>query len=227
MIGIIAAMKEEMQLLKDALGVEEAERICGIDFFVGNIAGKEIILSQCGVGKVNSSMAATILIDHFGVNFILNTGIAGGIRGLQPKDIILANSLMYHDVDVEAFGYAYGQVPGMPKQYIPSLEYILQIKRILQDLGYSYKEGIIYSGDSFVHHLDSLRKVDTSSLCATEMEGASIAQVCVKSSIDFVVLRYISDSVGHPSQIADYSSFESEMANRSAEICLEILKKLG
>lgn len=227
MIGIIAAMEEELQLLKDALGVAEAEKICGIDFFVGHIEENEIVLSLCGVGKVNSSMAATLLIDHFGVDFIINTGIAGGVCGVQPRDILIASSLMYHDVDAEAFGYAYGQVPGMPKYYTPSLEYTLQIKKILHILGVPYKEGVIYSGDSFIHQLDSLKRVETNCICATEMEGASIAQVCVKSSIDFLVIRYISDLVGHPSQITDYKSFESEMANRSSEICLEILKKLA
>ncbi len=227
MIGILAAMEEEMLLLKDALQVEEPERICGIDFYIGTLSGKEIVLSQCGVGKVNSSMAATLLIDHFGCDLLINTGIAGGIKGVETKDIVIAKSLMYYDVDAQAFGYSYGQIPKMPRYYIPSIESNLRVKKALKELGYSYKEAAIYSGDSFVSSLEPIKNITVDAISVVEMEGTSIAQVCVKSGIDFMVLRYVSDLVGHPNQIEDYNYFESEMAKRSAKICLEILEKLA
>ena len=85
---------------------------------------------------------------------------------------------------------------------------------------------MIYSGDSFVHSLNQITHMDTSIPCITEMEGASIAQVCVKAGVDFVVLRYVSDVVGTENQIEDYQTFEKEMANRSAKICVNILKNL-
>ena len=86
---------------------------------------------------------------------------------------------------------------------------------------------MIYSGDVFVSNKDVLKNVDTTIPCIAEMEGAAIAHVCVKSGIDFIVVRYVSDIVGEPSQIADYSAFETEMANRSSEICLKILNNLA
>ena len=58
------------------------------------------------------------------------------------------------------------------------------------------------------------------------MEGASIAQVCIKAGVDFIVLRYISDIIGSPNQVKDYLAFEEEMAKRSANICLQILNNL-
>ncbi len=227
MIGIIAAMEEEMLLLKEALGTEDSEKICGIEFYIGVLSGKDIVVSQCGVGKVNSSMAATLLIDHFGCDLIINTGIAGGISGVEPKDIILAKALTYYDVDAQAFGYAYGQVPKMPRYYMPNVETLLYVKKALKELGYFYKEATVYSGDSFVSSLEPLKRMDTDKVSVVEMEGTSIAQVCVRSGIDFIVLRYVSDIVGHPSQIEDYQRFETEMAQRSAKVCLEILKKIS
>ncbi|MDE5715885.1 MAG: 5'-methylthioadenosine/adenosylhomocysteine nucleosidase [Anaeroplasmataceae bacterium] len=226
MIGIIAAMEEEMFLLKEALEIEEEEIICGTSFYLGKLNSQEIVLSQCGVGKVNSSIAATIMISHFCCDFILNTGIAGGITGVDTKDIVIAKSLMYYDVDAKAFGYAYGQVPGMPVQYHSSIDYIVKIKTILSKQHLSYKEAVVYSGDSFVNRKELLKNMDISIPCIAEMEGASIAQVCVKSGVDFVVLRYISDIVGKDSQIEDYKTFESEMARRSALVCLAILKNM-
>ena len=222
MIGIIAAMEEEMSLLREALNLDSSETICGVEFYESN----DIILCKCGIGKVNSAMATTILIDHFECDLIINTGIAGGICGVNTKDVVIGNKFMYYDVDVCAFGYAFGQVPGMPKFYLADSEMVLKTKTILKQLGIAYKEAMVYSGDSFVNRLDLLKNVETNVVSICEMEGTSIAQVCVKSGVEFVSIRYVSDIVGHENQINDYLSFESEMAKRSSKICLEILKEL-
>lgn len=226
MIGIIAAMQKEMSLLREKVGEESITQICGIRFYEGKIKDKEVVLCSSGIGKVNATIAATILIEYYGCSLIVNTGIAGGINGVNPKDIVLAKELSYSDVDATAFGYAFGQVPGMPKAYLPNLDCIIRMKKILTKLGLDYKEAIVYSADSFITSLGQVSKVNTSIPCICEMEGASIAQVCVRAGVDFVVLRYISDIVGKENQIKDYQTFESEMAKRSSVICLEIIKNL-
>ena len=226
MIGIIAAMEVEMEILKEALRCDEYEKICGMKFYQGVINDNEVILTVCGVGKVNAAMAATVLINTYKCDFIINTGIAGGITGVNTRDIIIANKLTYSDVNVTPFGYEYGQVPGLPMYFSPSTSLILEVKKIFKALKLDYKEALIYTGDYFVNSLEYLKNVDTSIPCIAEMEGAAIAHVCVKSGIDFIVLRYVSDIVGLKNQINDYLSFETEMANRSANICLEILKKI-
>lgn len=227
MIGIIGAMTEEVELLKDGINISDVETICGMEFLIGNIGVNDVILTKCGVGKVNAAMAATILINHFECNLIINTGIAGGINGVNTKDIVIASKLMYHDMDCTIFGYDKGQVPGLPTYFLPDLNTILTFKRTLNNLGYDYKEATIYSGDSFVSSLDQLTNVDVSVCSIAEMEGAAIAHVCVKSGVDFIVLRYISDVVGAENQVDDYLSFETEMARRSALICLEVLKTMA
>ncbi len=226
MIGIIAAMEEELMILQEKIGCEDPEIICGLSFYEGSIAGQDIILCLSGVGKVNAAMAATILIDHYGCQFIINTGIAGGIYHVSTKDIILGSRLYYSDVNVQAFGYALGQIPGMPEYYTPHPETVLQIKKALKKLNLSYKEAFIYSGDTFVSSLSQLPKIDSNLVCVAEMEGTAIAQVCLRSNVEFMVLRYVSDIVGKESQIADYQHFEGEMAQQSAKICLEILRNL-
>lgn len=227
MIGIIGAMTEEVELLKDGINNSFVETICGMEFFIGTIANNDVVLTKCGVGKVNAAMAATILVDHYECDLIINTGIAGGITGVNTKDIIIASKLMYHDMDCTIFGYDKGQVPGLPTYFLPDLNTIISFKRALQNLDYEYKEAVIYSGDSFVSSLEQLANVDTSVVSIAEMEGAAIAHVCVKSGVDFIVLRYISDVVGADNQIEDYLSFETEMARRSALICLEVLNKMA
>lgn len=226
MIGIIAAMESEMNILREALNCN-ATRIHSIDFYEGVIGKTEIVLCSSGVGKVNAAMAATIMIDTFECELIINTGIAGGITGVETKDIVLATGAMYSDVDATAFGYAYGQIPQMPKVFLPSRAHIVEVKHVLKLLGYSYKEALVYSGDSFVSSPSQVKNVDTSISCIAEMEGAAIAQVCTKAGRDFIILRYISDCIGKPNQIEDYQKFESEMSERSSRICLEILKNLA
>ena len=227
MIGIIAAMEDEMSILLDKLNLSVYEQVCGCRFYLGKVNETDVVLTTCGVGKVNAAIAASVMIEFYECKLIVNTGIAGGITGVNTKDVVIGNKLMYHDFDVTVFGYAHGQVPGMPKIFNPSLESVVLFKRILNDLKIDYKEATIYSGDVFVSSKEVLKNVDTTIPCIAEMEGAAIAHVCVKSGVDFIVVRYVSDIVGEPSQIDDYKAFETEMANRSSEICLSILNKLA
>ena len=227
MIGIIAAMEDEMSILLDKLNLSIYEQVCGCRFYLGKANDTDIVLTTCGVGKVNAAIAASVMVEFYECDLIINTGIAGGITGVNTKDVVIGSKLMYHDFDVTQFGYQHGQVPGMPKAFIPSLDSIVMFKKILNSLNIDYKEAIIYSGDAFVSNKEVLKNVDTTVPCIAEMEGAAIAHVCVKSGVDFIVVRYVSDIVGEPSQIADYSEFETEMANRSSEICLKILNNLA
>ena len=224
-IGIIAAMDEEFNILADNLeDVSETESF-GYSFFEGTINNCEIVICKCGVGKVNASMVDTILITQYECNLIINTGIAGVI-GLKTTEVVVGEYLSYHDVDVRAFGYEYGQIPGMPKKFIPSIDTVVLIKGALNKLNISYKYVPIFSGDAFVTSKEQLSNVTLPKECAVEMEGAAIAHVCVRSGVDFIVLRYISDCVGEENQVKDYMAFEYEMAQRSAKICLQILNNI-
>ena len=224
-IGIIAAMKPEFELLLEKMENAENERVCGVNFYSGNIGTSDVVLCECGVGKVNSSIAASVMISIFECELLINTGIAGG-KGLNTKDVIIGSKLMYHDFDTTLFGYDYGQVPGLPKFFTPSLESIVLVKSILNKLGIKYKCCPIYSGDQFVTSMDQLSNIKVELPFACEMEGASVAHVAVKAGVDFIVLRYISDCIGEENQVNDYLTFEQEMANKSANICLQIMNNL-
>ena len=116
-IGIIAAMKDEMKLILDRIENLKEETYLNINYYYGAINNNEVVLCQCGVGKVNAAMATTVLINNFEVELVINTGIAGGIGGACFKDVVIASGLSYHDFDISLFGYEYGTVPGFPKFY--------------------------------------------------------------------------------------------------------------
>lgn len=75
-----------------------------------------MVLLLSGIGKVNASIGAALLIDNFHPDFIINTGAAGGFPGdLKVGDIVISQKVLHHDMDCTVFGYKHGQVPGMPE----------------------------------------------------------------------------------------------------------------
>ena len=225
-IGIVAAMKVEMQIILENLNDVSEERFIGTSFYRGFLNDNEIVICESGVGKVNASIATTVLINNYDVNLIINTGIAGGLDGAKNRDVIIASGLMYHDFDIRIFGYDFGQVPGLPKVFPVNPELITIVKSILNKLKIGYKEGLILSGDRFILDKKGLEEVKNIKALAVEMEGTAIAHVAVKAGVDFIVLRYISDEVGAENQEEDYLSFEKEMSERSARICLKLIENI-
>ncbi len=224
-IGIIAAMKPEMDILKENLDHIQDVKIAGFVFYLGKINEHEIVLCESGVGKVNAGIASSLMIAEFECNLIINTGICGGL-GLKKRDVVIAKEVRYHDFDASPFGYEYGQVPGMPKTFVPSMESTIMIKSVLNRLGINYENVPVYSGDQFVTSLKQVEKANPGEVFACEMEGAGVAQSCTKAGVEFIVLRYVSDCIGSENQEEDYKKFEHEMAERSANICLQIINNL-
>lgn len=225
-IGIICAMKPEMDILLEGLGEGKKVKMLGVTFYEGNINNHHVVLSLCGVGKVNAAVAATLLISEFNCNLIINSGIAGGVLPLKKRDSVIATSLAYHDFDTTPFGYEFGQVPGMPKEYMVNPELLIMVKTIFNRLELPYICTKVYSGDKFVHSMEQLSGVKNEEGYAVEMEGAAIAQVCVKAGIDFIVLRYISDIIGEENQQESYIEFEKEMSLRSSKVTLQLLENM-
>ena len=225
-IGIISAMRTEMDLILEEMENLNETKYLGFLFYEGFINDIEIVLVESGVGKVNASMATTILISEFSCDLILNTGIAGGLPGVKTKDVILATGLSWYDFDIRIFGYEYGQVPQMPKIFPINPELIMLVKSTLNKLNIESTSGLILSGDKFVSDLSLLEQCKNMNALACEMEGCAVAQVSLKAGVDFLVLRYISDVIGEPSQNDDYLKFEDEMARRSALIAISLIKNL-
>ena len=106
MIGIIGAMEEEVEILKSAIENKETIKKAHVIFYKGHLEGKEIVLAQSGIGKVNAAITTALMINDFKPDLIINTGSAGAIDpNLNIGDIIISNKVYYHDVNATAFGY--------------------------------------------------------------------------------------------------------------------------
>lgn len=229
-IGIIGAMEPEVALLKQQLAQPRTEQVGPYSFYSGQLAGRNVVLVQSGIGKVAAALATSLMIHHFQVDAVINTGSAGGFDAeLHIGDVVIGTELCHHDVDVTAFGYAVGQVPNMPATFLSDPRLVAAAERSIEKLGVGKtKRGLIATGDSFMcdpKRIEATRATFPSML-AVEMEGAAIAQVCYQMQVPCVVIRSLSDIAGKESP----ESFEAYLAvasKNSSAMVIELLQQLS
>ncbi len=222
-IGIIFAMKEELDELKKLINIEKIEKIYELTFFYGIIDNKTCIFVESGIGKVNAARTTQILIDKIGVDYIFNIGVAGGISNdLQVGDIVIGEKIVQHDFDITAFNHKKGYIPNVGV-YIESDKMLINIASNVITEGV---KGVIATGDIFCSENNMAKKINDKfgALCV-EMEGASIAQVCYLCNIPFIIIRSISDVPNNNNDVT-YEEFLTTSAKKIAIAMRDILLKI-
>ena len=228
-LGIIGAMQVEVEALVGKLENKTEHRQGWITFYEGVLEGLDVVIVQCGVGKVNAAMCAQSLIDRFCVTHLVNTGIAGSLNpALDIGDLVVSRDAMYHDFDCVHFGYEMGRVPGLDVVAFPADEIMISLATAAAEAvnpGH-VRTGRIASGDLFVAEKSVKEAIiaKTAALC-TEMEGAAIAHTAYRNGVPFVILRAISDKADDSAQM-DYPTFEAIAANRCAAVTMTMAKML-
>lgn len=227
-IAVIAAMEEEVILLRERLDNRRTDKIAGFEFYHGQIAGEPLVVLRSGIGKVNAAMSTAILIDRFAPCAVINTGSAGGFHtDLSVGDIVISSSVCHHDVDVTPFGYLHGQIPGLPACFLPDDALIAIAKRAIERLGeVSHMHGLIATGDRFVHQLDDVAQTRNKfpEMIACEMEAAAVAQVCHQFEMPFVIIRALSDIAGKENVVA-FEAFLAQAADHSTRVVVAMLEE--
>ncbi|MBF0779884.1 MULTISPECIES: 5'-methylthioadenosine/adenosylhomocysteine nucleosidase [unclassified Granulicatella] len=227
-IGIIGAMAQETELLLSRMMYRIEEKKHHLTFVLGPLNGHDVVLVQSGIGKVNSTIATTLLITHYKVDYVINTGSAGSLAQLSIGDVVISNQVAYHDVNVTAFGYAIGQVPQMPLYYEADDTLVQLAYKAVQSCHLRANIGEIVSSDSFIDSQEKIHTIQThfpKALC-TEMEGASIAQTCHILNVPFVIVRAISDNADGKAPVS-FDEFIVTAGENSAKMVLEILENLA
>lgn len=227
-IGIIGAMDEEIELLKQNMTDTKEQEVAGSLFVEGRLRGKEVVLLKSGIGKVNAAMSTTILHERFRIDKVINTGSAGGFaKDLEVGDIVVSSLVTHHDVDVTAFQYDYGQVPGMPAMYAADETLMTKAMEAIKETDAKAARGIIATGDSFMQEearVDFVRG-KFPEMIAAEMEAAAIAQVCYKYGTPFVVIRALSDIAGKESSVS-FDQFLPKAAENAANMIMDMVKEI-
>ncbi len=222
MIGIICAMDVELALYKKLIKDIKLEVSKHVSFFTGKIGENDVVLTECGIGKVNSTINASLLIQLYNPTLIINTGIAGGVNPLQTSNIFIADNFVYGDFDLRVFNYKFGQVPNYEQFFTSSSIHTTLFKDYLTKSNIDYSNGLIITQDSFIKSLEQISEFKNNKI-ATDMEGASLAHVCKFYNIPFFSIRIISDIINSDEQISNYSEFESAAASLSSKVTFEFL----
>ena len=228
-IGVIFAMKEELDEVLKQVDIKNEFNVFGLDFYSVVFKDTECILVECGVGKVNAARTTQIMIDVMKVDYIINVGVAGGVsNSLNVCDIVIGEKLVQHDFDITAFDHAKGYIPNVGV-YLNSDEYLLRIaekeKESFNET--NFHKGVIASGDIFCTSEKMSKKINEkfNALCV-DMEGASIAQVAYLSGVPFLVVRSISDIPNNNNRIT-YEEFLESSSRLVAKFLFSMLEKIS
>jgi adenosylhomocysteine nucleosidase len=231
-LALMAAMVEELLPLRAALHGAEVQHHAGREFHTGRLDGHPVVLVLSRIGKVAAATTATLLIERYGAEAIVFTGVAGGLaEGVKVGDVVVARELLQHDLDVSPL-FPRHEVPLTGRSRFPTDAVLseallraaraaLQAEQIgradsLDELGIALPtvhEGLVISGDRFVSTaLESTAlRAELPEALAVEMEGAAVAQVCHDCDLPFAVLRSISDRADDSAHV-DFSRFVQEVA---------------
>ncbi|WP_084976454.1 5'-methylthioadenosine/S-adenosylhomocysteine nucleosidase [Plesiomonas shigelloides] len=228
-VGIIGAMEQEVAILRDQISNLQVFKRAGCEIYSGTLHGTDVALLKSGIGKVAVALGTTLLIEHFSPDVIINTGSAGGLDSrLNVGDIVVSSEVRYHDADVTAFGYAYGQLPGCPEAFAADPKLINVAESCIRNAGLNAVQGLICSGDAFVHGADNLARIQQHfpQIAAVEMEAAGVAHVCNQYQLPFVVVRAISDVADKEASMS-FEEFLPVAAQQSSVIVAAMLKQLN
>ena len=221
MLGLISAMRVEMELIAAALENSHTQRVGGVEFQTGTLWGQEAVLCVCGPGKVNAALCTQAMILHCHPEAVLNLGVAGSLSDeVSIGDVVVGVYAVQHDMDTSPLGDPPGLIPGINILRLP-LDEALQKKLgrallALPDIRGTF--GGIATGDQFLHDAarrDHVREQFGAVCC--EMEGGAVAHVCHVNNVPCAVVRAISDNADGGSDM-DYLKFLDKAAENSVRL---------
>ena len=235
LIGIIAAMNIELDMLKSEAVNKSSERISGIEFTKGEINGHKVVMAVSGEGKVNASMCAEAMILKYSPDMVINTGVGGSLNiNLNIGNIAIAKSVVQHDYDISFLGWPLGMTPfGNRTDDKPwgedatveikcDKEIVNAFEKATDMLGIHTHTGVIASGDQFI--ADTSKKefiVNNFNAVCCEMEGGAIGQVARHNNIPFGIVRAISDNADEKAVVYEFNAVDA--AKNSIAVTKEFL----
>ncbi len=230
MVGIIGAMEEEVASLKAAMEVSEVVEKAAMTFVKGTLCGKEVVVVRSGIGKVNAGICAQILVDLFGVDQLINTGVAGSLDSqIDIGDIVISSDAVQHDMDVTALGDPVGQIPRLDTFAFPADAHLMEeARKANQEANPDIQTftGRVVSGDQFVSGTEKKEYlVQTFDGKCAEMEGAAIAQAAYLNKVPYVIIRAISDKADN-SAMMDYPTFEKHATQHLLRLMMNLMERI-
>lgn len=220
-------MREEIEPLLAFVKNYETIEYANNSFYKAEYKGHTLFIVYSKIGKVNSTLTATTLIEKFGVEQVIFSGVAGAVNeSLKVGDLVLATKLVQHDVDITAFGHPFGFIPESGDYVDADVTLNAVASKVAGEMGLKLMQGIIATGDQFVADVKKKNWIrETYNADALEMEGASVAYVCATFGVPFCVLRAISDAADMDAGFS-FEEFLVSSAKESATFVFKMLDHL-
>lgn len=219
-------MDKELAQLLSLIEHPQEESRGGRQFVTGRIAGHDVVLQKCGIGKVNAAIGTVEMIDGYNPELIISTGCAGGAdTNMSVADVVVSTACQYHDAYCGS-ECDYGQILGMPTRF--AADELLVQKATQLSCPTKVHAGLIVTGDWFVDSRDKMRQIldRCPEATAVDMESCAIAQTCHVRGVKFVSFRIISDIPLKDDKAQMYFDFWARMSEGSFEVTKAFLAAL-
>lgn len=220
-------MGTELRMVEGLLTEKRTEERGGLRFVEGRLEGREVVVTQSGIGKVCAAVGTVELVKGYRPDAVLNTGVAGGIdERLRVMDMVVGREVAYHDVWC-GDGNALGQIQGMPARFACDAGLYEAAMSARSDVG--LYGGLICSGDRFVTDGEVLAQIkrDFPEGMAVDMESGAIAQVCHMYGVPFLSCRVMSDTPGKgKDNFGQYLDFWKTAPEKSFEVLRQIVERI-
>lgn len=227
-IAIIVAMQKELNLLLQQLETRTEQVIDDLTIYQGSLSGHDVIVAQCGIGKVNAALRTWNIIETCHPDLIINSGVAGGVdRSMAIGSILVADRVAYHDVWCGP-GTIIGQADSCPLFFLPSDSVLSIMHHIADTSSLDIRFGLLCSGDSFISTPEQVVKIKSAfdDALGCDMESAAIAHACHKRGVPFMIVRVMSDMPGGEDNISQYQNFWNDAPAHTFAVVRELIDKL-
>lgn len=184
-IGILCACEKEVAPYLANMYEKNTSEYAMHTFYSGKIRDMDVVAVFSGCGKINAAITAQQLIDRYGVDTIIFSGIAGGMtENTNTFDTVVCTASEFRDTNNEI----YSDFPIMEKPIFYADEYLCEIARnAAMRADWKIHFGLATTGDIFTNNISQ------DALCI-DMETAAAAHTCYMCKIPFIAIRSISDN---------------------------------
>lgn len=201
-IIIQGAMEMEIEELLKSVNIEKKENINGFKFYIGEISGYPVIISETQVGIINASMATLLAIQTYNPVAIINQGIAGAhVDYIHRNDIVIGEK----SVNINAFitGIKNKDEGSNPFEWqfdtrsieINGVESLIDVAKNMNDINYNLFYGILGSGDIFDREVDRIKWIQEkkNTLCE-DNESIAVYTICDRFNVKCIGFRTITNN---------------------------------
>lgn len=216
MIGLIAAMPEEINAITSRMEKVNTRTVAHVEFRSGHLGREEVVIALSGVGKVSAAIASTLMCQLYQPSCLISIGVAGGLlQSQQVGDLVISGSAVQADFDTSAIDGP----DGIGKVFQADENLIRRAIEAASQVNINWMVGEIATQDLFMAAPKDYERLLSrfEEAACSEMEGAAVAQTARAFSIPFLVLRTLSDVVVHEDNPMEFSQFTLSSSARAAQ----------